>query len=180
MINFIVSLLLGMLPEVLYFTLFLTFTKNIKTKRLKLFILLSIGYILLIMICRYQLIFYLAYIVYSYLILKLLYKSEIIDFFICSLGYSYLTIISIIAFIVIPNYWVAFVMNRVLLFAPFILKNKFNELYILYRSLWNRNDKVKQPIKSLTLRNCSLLMINALIVILNLFVVVALNYYNSL
>lgn len=170
MINFIVSLLLGMLPEVLYFTLFLTFTKNIKTKRIKLFILLSIGYILLIMICRYQLIFYLAYIVYSYLILKLLYKSEIIDFFICSLGYSYLTIISISAFIVIPNYWIAFFMNRILLFAPFILKSKFNKLYMLYRSLWNRNDKVKQPIKSLTLRNCSLLMINTFIIILDVVI----------
>ena len=170
MINFIVSLLLGMLPEVLYFTLFLSFTKNIKTKRFKLFLLLSIGYILLIMICRYQLIFYLAYIVYSYLVLKLLYKSEIIDFFICSLGYSYLTVISIIAFIVIPNYWVAFVMNRVLLFAPFILNSKFNELYMLYRSLWNRNDKVKQPIKSLTLRNCSLLMINTFIIILDVVI----------
>lgn len=170
MINFIVSLLLGMLPEVLYFTLFLSFTKNIKTKRLKLFILLAIGYILLIMICRYQLIFYLAYIVYSYLVLKVLYKSEIIDFFICSLGYSYLTIISILAFIVIPNYWIAFAINRILLFAPFVLKKKFNKLYMLYRNLWNRNDKVKQPIKSLTLRNCSLLMINTFIIILDVVI----------
>jgi hypothetical protein len=173
MINFIVSLLLGMLPEVLYFTLFLSFTKNIKTKRFKLFLLLAIGYILLIMVCRYQLIFYLAYIVYSYLVLKLLYKSEIPDIFIYSAGFLYLTILAFVLYKLFYNYYVIYyIVDRLLLFIPLIiLKDKLHHFYKQYLSLWNRsNDKVK--IKSITLRNISLLTLNILIVIINLILLI--------
>ena len=173
MINFIVSLLLGMLPEVLYFTLFLSFTKKIKTKRFKLFLLLAIGYILLIMICRYQLIFYLAYIVYSYLILKLLYKSEIPDIFIYSVSFLYLTLLALLFYSILYDYYIiCYVLYRICLFIPlFIFKNKMNNLYKQYLGLWNRsNDKVK--IKSITLRNVSLLTLNILIVIINLILLI--------
>ena len=167
MINFIVSLLLGMLPEVLYFTLFLSFTKKIKTKRLKLFLLLAIGYILLIMICRYQLIFYLVYIVYSYLVLKLLYKSEIIDFFICSMGLSYITIVGLIGYLLIGyNYVVYYIIARIVLYFIFLFKNKLNVFYNFYKSCWNRKDNLK--IKSITLRNISLVFLNLLIIIFNI------------
>ena len=168
MINFLVSIVLGLLPEILYFSLFLIYTKNIKEKKLKLFMLLAIGYILLIMICRYQFIFYLAYVVYSYVILKLLYKSQIIDFFVFSIATSYLTIISFLMYNIIENYWLAYIINRLLLILPFVFKKYFNKLYLTYRSLWNRNDNAK--IKSLTVRNCSLLFINICIILLNAFV----------
>lgn len=94
MLNFLISIILGLIPEVLYFTLFIIYAKDIKRKRLKLFALLSLGYILLIMLCRFQFLFYLAYIVYSYLILKLLYRSQIIGLFMFSFSYMYLVIIA--------------------------------------------------------------------------------------
>lgn len=179
MINFLVSIVLGLLPEVLYFSLFLIYTKNIKEKKLKLFILLAIGYILLIMICRYQLLFYIGYIIYSYVILKLLYKSHIIDFFICSIGLTYMTAVSFILFILVgKNYVIYYIIARIVLFLIFIFKNKFNDLYILYRKLWNRNDESK--IKSLTLRNASLILFNLFIISLSSIIIIAMDYFNSI
>ena len=169
MINFLVSIVLGLLPEVLYFSLFLIYTKNIKEKKLKLFMLLAIGYILLIMICRYQFIFYLAYVVYSYFVLKYLYKSQITDFFICSIGLTYMTIIAYVGYQILGfNYVLYYIVARISLFSIFTFKKHFNKLYLTYRSLWNRNDNAK--IKSLTIRNCSLLFINICIILLNAFV----------
>ena len=43
---YLVSILFGLIPEVLYFTLFITYTKNIKEKRIKLILLISIAYFL--------------------------------------------------------------------------------------------------------------------------------------
>lgn len=174
-INFIISLFLGMLPEVLFLTLFIIFSGNKKDKRLKLFIYLMIGYILLVMVCRYQLIFYIAYIIYSYLVVRKLYKAHISDLFINSIGYVYLTLMSFLCFKLIPNYWIALVINRIMLFIPFIFRKYFNKFYLKYKSLWNVNKNAK--IKSITLRNISLLTINLLIVIMNFMMVIAINYY---
>lgn len=171
MVNVILSLILGMLPEVLFLTLYLIFSKNIKKNKLKLFILLILGYVTLIMLIRYKLVFYLAYIVYAYLILKILYKSEIIDFFVTLVGYSYLTLISLICFKLINNYYVAYIIDRFMLFIPFIFNKYFNAIYLKYKGLWNRNDIKKRKIKSLTVRNISLLLLNFVIIGLNLILI---------
>ena len=167
MINFIVSILLGLIPEVLYFTLFLVYCKNLKEKRLKLFGLLALGYIALIMICRYQLIFYVAYVIYSYLVLKWLYKSHILDLFVCSVGLSYMTIVGLVGYLLIGHYYVIYyIIARLVLYAVFLFRNKFNKVYLMYRGYWNRKDNNK--IKSLTLRNASLVFINLLVVLFNI------------
>lgn len=176
--NFLISIFLGLLPEVLYFTLFLVYTKNLKEKRLKLFLLLAIGYIALIMICRYQLLFYLGYIVYIYLVNKFLYKAHISDLFVISLSSVYLTATSFIAFKITENYYLAYIINRIILYLIFIFRDKFNNLYKTYRNLWNRNENNK--IKSITLRNTSLLVINIFIIVLNSIIIIALNYFNNL
>lgn len=173
MFNFVISLILGMLPEVLYFTLFLIFTKDLKDKRLKLFLLLVAGYIVLIMLCRYQLIFYLAYIVYTYLVLKKLYKSHITDLFVYSVAFSYLMLIGFIfKLLLFDNYVLYYVIDRIFLFLPFIFKDKFNLLYEKYKSLWNR--KKDNKIKSLTIRNSSVLFINVMIILINILTILAL------
>lgn len=175
MFGFIPSLICGMLPEVLYFTLFLVFTKNLKEKRLLLFSLLAIGYVVLIMLCRFQWLFYLAYIVYSYLVLKKLYNSHIIDLFVYSVAFSYLMLISFILKILLFdnfNYAVYYIIARICLFLPFIFRHKFNIIYEKYKSLWNR--KAGNKIKSVTVRNSSVLFINIMIVLINVLTVAAL------
>lgn len=167
MANFIISLLLGMLPEVLYLTMFIVFCKNIKSKRVKLFGLLALGYILLIMLCRYQFIFYVAYMIYCYLVLKLLYKSHISDIFVCSVGLGYMTIVAFLGYVLLgENYVVYYIVARIALYTVFLFKNKFNQVYTFYIKCWNRG--TNKRVKSLTLRNASVVFLNLLILLFNI------------
>ena len=178
---YVLSILLGLIPEVLYFTLFLIYTKNLKDKRIKLFFLIAIAYFLCILVQQLVVLYYLALMVLIYLILKLLYKSktQIIDVFIISIMCLWITILSFISILCVApnhsNYWFVYVMDRVLLFLPFIFKGKFNSIYKKYCQLWNRNDKEKRPIKSITLRNISLIILNGFILFMNVAIINMIN-----
>jgi len=173
----LIGVLLGLLPEVLYFTLFLIYTKNIKEKRIKLFLLTSIAYALCIMLNQYRIIYYLSFIIIVYFILKILYKNktQMIDIFVFSLSTAYLSLTSLLCFKFVKedfsNYYVCLFINRVLLFIIFIFKNKFNVFYKRYCKLWNRDDKENRLIKSITLRNISLIILNLFICCLNLIII---------
>ena len=178
----LVSIVLGLLPEVLYFTLFLSYTKNIKEKRLRLGILIAVAYMLCMFIQRYQIIYYVGFVALVYLILKLIYKkkTQIIDVFIIEISQLYLAITTFLMFIFLKtdlsNYMLLYVINRILLFIPFIFKNKFNILYQKYCKFWNRNDKEKRPIKSITLRNTSLIILNIGIFLMNIYLGSIINF----
>ena len=175
MVNFIVSLVLGMIPEVLYLTLFVVYAKGIKEKKLKLFALLAAGYILLIMLCRFQFLFYITYIVYTFIILKLLYKANVCDFFVCVVALSYMTIISYFGYILLSwNYVLYYLVARITLYSIFLFRNKINILYRKYVGLWNRTENAK--LKSITLRNSSLLILNILIISLYLIILLMLSF----
>lgn len=173
---YIISMFLGMLPEVLYFTLAIIYTKNIKKNKIKLFLLITMAYITCIMIIKYELLFYILFIFVLYFVLKLLYRNEtqIIDVFVIMYFCFYLTLLSFLIYIYyglsnnINTYYLLYFINRVLLFAIFIFRNNFNKLYNNYKKYWNRNDNIKRPIKSITLRNVSLIMINCIIFIINI------------
>lgn len=176
------SLALGMLPEVLYFTLFLIYTKNIKEKKIRLFLLISLAYILCIMISRFKVLYYIMFIFSVYLILKILYrkKSQIIDVFVFSVSFCYLCFAGFITSRFVNNdytlYYIMYAVDRILLFLPFIFRNKFNIVYRKYCELWNRNYEKKQPIKSITLRNTSLFILNIFIFIMNIISVSMTNF----
>ena len=170
-LQILISILFGLIPEVLFFTLFITYAKGIKKKRIKLFLLMSIAYIICMFIKRYEVFYYCLFVVLIYIILKILYgnKTQIIDIFVISLSTLYLTIISFIFSRFITNsYFMALILNRIALFLIFIFKDKFNHLYKIYCRLWNRNDNEIRPIKSITLRNISLVLLNGLIFIVNI------------
>ena len=61
-----IGIILGLIPEVLYFTLFLVYTKHIKEKRIKLFLLIALAYTLTIFIKQYILLYYLAFMSFSF------------------------------------------------------------------------------------------------------------------
>ena len=181
-INFVVSLLLGMLPEVLFFTMYLIYVKDIKEKKFKLFFLIMFIYILCIMIIRFKILYYISFIALVYAILKILYKknTQIIDTFVFSIAFSYLCFIGFITSRFVNNsyilYYIMYLLNRLLLFISFLFKNKFYILYKKYYSLWNRNYDKKQPIKSITLRNISLFSLNIFIFIMNIISVSMTNF----
>ncbi len=171
---YIVSIFLGLIPEIAYFTFFLTYTKNLKEKKLQLGILLGLSYFVFILISKYQPLYYLMFVASIYVILKLLYgdRIQIIDVFIISLSFAYVYILAfIMSYLVNDNfvrYCALYVLDRILLFVPFLFKNSFNKIYKKYYILWNRNDEIKRNIKSITLRVISVILLNIAIVILNI------------
>ena len=172
---YLISILFGLIPEVLYFTLFITYTKNIKEKRIKLFLLIGVAYFGCMLIQQYKTIYYILFIALVYIILKILYKSktQIIDIFVFSLSTIYLTLLATVSLMLftdnLSNYYILYIIARILLFIPFIFKNRFNIIYQKYCRLWNRNDKEKRPIKSITLRNVSLIIINDSLLLIEIF-----------
>lgn len=173
-VQILMSVLLGMLPEVLYFTLFLKYTKNLQEKTVKLGLLIGIAYILCMFMQRYQVVYYIIFIALIYVILKLLYKdkAQVTDIFIIATSYFYLTIISFIMSKILyndlSNYNLLLIISRLLLILPFIFRNKFNIIYQKYYKLWNRNDNEIRPLKSITIRNISLILLNILIFVINI------------
>lgn len=164
--NFIISLLLGMLPEVIYITAMTSYLEGIKAKRIRLFLLNCLGYIVLIMICRFELLFYIAYIIYLYWVLKLNFKTHITSFFMISVVFSSIAWVSFICSFW-SNYYVGYIISRFMLVILYLCRDSFYILYRRYKACWNRNTTHK--IKSLTLRNCSLVFINITIIVFNVF-----------
>ena len=179
---YLISILLGLVPEVLYFTLFMIYTKNIQSKKIKLFLLFSLTYFLCLLIQQYNILFYVIFIFSNYFVLKLLYKNkiQIIDVFIVGISYLWIAILSFILMLFLKedlyNYYFLYFINRIMLFLPFLFKNKMNILYNKYCKLWNRNDKQKRPIKSITLRNVSLILFNSFIILINLTIINIINF----
>ena len=179
----VLSVLLGLVPEVLYFTLFLVYTKKLENKKILLFLLIAVAYFLCILVQYWQILYYILLIALIYLALKLLYKKkiQIIDVFVISVAYLWLAVLSSILMLFakedLSNYLLLSVIDRVLLFSIFIFRHKFNDVYKLYCKLWNRNDKEKRPIKSITLRNISLILLNGFILFLNIAISNIINSY---
>lgn len=166
--------LLGPATEIIYFIMYICCVKDIKEKRLWLSIGITISYLLCITVKRYEIIYYICFIVSMFLVLKILYgkKTQLADIFVISVSTIYTTILATISMILITqkyeNYYYIFILNRILLFLPFIFKDKMNKLYKEYCHLWNRNKAEKRPIKSITLRNITLISANIFIFILNI------------
>ena len=171
MIYFLVSILLGAIPDVLYYYLWLKNIKEIKDKKFLLFLIILIGYVVIFMILIYLFYLYLIFYLYIYFNLKFIYKSKINDFFLMLFIDVYYILMSILCFFLIPNYAIALILNKILLFIPLIFKKKVVKMYKSYCKMWNRNREVKQPIKSLTLRNISLVILNLVITISDILLI---------
>ena len=183
MLKIIISIFFGMIPEVLYFTFFLIYAKDIKQKKTKLFFGILLAYIVCLMIIDYKLIYYICFVCLIYLILKILYKekAQITDIFLFSLSTLYLTILSFLILFVRnqTQYIFYLILNRFLLILPSVFKDKFYKYYKKYYSLWNRNKKQKRPIKSITLRNVSLILIDIIILLVNIICLYLTNFIES-
>jgi hypothetical protein len=163
MLNFIISLLLGMLPDVLYYFIYIKQIKDIKTKSILFFTLLMIAFIIRNMF--YNLYTYILFDILIYLMIKKLYKSQINDMFIIVFLETYMLILSLLSFNLIHNYIIGFLIYRILLFLPLLFVNKIKSMYKNYTMLWNRHN-IPNKIKSITLRNISLVVLNITIILM--------------
>lgn len=164
MINVILSLIFGAGLDSLYYFLYINKIKDINNKKLILYIGIFVGYILFNMLLRYNFYLYLLFDIFIFILIKFLYKSQICDSFVILIIDIYCMLISLIIYFTISNSFIALLLNKILLFMPLLLRNRLNLVYKKYIDLWNRS-KERKIIKSLTLRNLSLLILNIFIVI---------------
>ena len=176
----ILLLFLEKVCEALYFSLFLIFGKNIKEKRLLFISIMIFEYLALKCFIKYNIWFQIIYTFMSFVNLKILYKekAQITDIFLFAIASIILTIISIIsafiAYYIINNYYVGLVINRIILFFIFyITKDSIPKFYKKFKYYWNRR-KTNIRIKSLTLRNISIILFNFMFYILNICMAIAL------
>lgn len=166
------QLLLGQIPEAIYFAMFMIFTKQLKEKRFLFVLLMIIEYLLLKTFIKFSMWFQMAYTASTFLILKVLYKekAQITDVFTFTIGSILLILVSAISFgIFRPNMIVGAIINRTLLIIFFIfLYDKLPYIQKTYKRLWNRNDKVKNKIKSTTFRSLNVVIFNLIFYIINL------------
>src|SRR5574344_1395746 len=146
----ILEIILGQIPEAIYFALFLIFTKNLKTKRI-IFILLSVvEYLLAFYTFPYSIYSHVLFFTTLFIGMKILYKSrcQIVDVFLIGIA-SILVIISsaivvLVGYVFTENIVIINIVHKLLLFfILFVFNNKCSWFMNLYKSLWNRNDKRK-------------------------------------
>lgn len=170
----ILEILLGQIPEAIYFSLFMIVTKNIKARRIPFMILMILEYVLLLNILPYSVWIHILYFVLSFLIMKILYRDEsnVTDIFTMSIASVILMIISMISYIVtFGNRFAGMIVNRILMIALFIIfKNKLPSINTLYSKLWNRG-KHSYKMKSTTFRALNLIIFNFSFFIINLGII---------
>lgn len=178
----LILVILEKVLEAVYFGLFLTYGKKLENKRLLFMILMIAEYLLLTNFILYNVLFQFLYIFLSYIILKILYreKAQITDIFL--MGVASIILIAFSAFtyftalFTYKDYFISLIINRILIFSfIFIFRNKINVLYKSFYKLWNRHDNPKQ-IKSLTLRNISVIVFNLMFVFINMGMIFFLKY----
>lgn len=173
----IISIILGLIPEFIYYYIYLTKIKELKGNNILFFILTFINCFMSIIYIKHDFYMYILFDIIEYILLKLSYKKQIciIDFFLLIFSEIYLLIISALCYYLISNYIIAFITNRILMFLPLIFISKIRIIYKKYKNMWNRNDKKNNPIKSLTLRNTSVVIMDILIVAVYLILMYSFN-----
>lgn len=172
--NNICLLLLEKVCEAIYFSLFLIYGKKLKDKRLLLIIIMIVEYLLFKNFIKYDVLFQVSYTFMSFINLKVLYKekAQVTDIFLFGVASLILVVLSIASYFAIyftiKQYIVALILNRILIFSfVFLTKNKINAIYQKFYKLWNRHNKPNK-IKSLTLRNISVIIFNLMFWIINI------------
>ena len=92
MVKNVALFLVAMPVEVLFIVMGVCFTKQIKEKRILFFVLLLISATVSMLILRWQLWYYLAFLASGYLIMRILYKSHISDLFVFSIFYAWVAV----------------------------------------------------------------------------------------
>lgn len=176
--NEILMIFLEKICEALYFSLFIIYGKKLKEKRILFTIIMIFEYLLLTNVFCYCLWMHILYFIMTYINLKVLYKekSQITDIFLMAVASILLIVISILCglpqILFKFKYFYLLIINRLLMFSIlYLLRNKIYNNYILFCNNWNR--KKENQIRSLTIRNISIILFNFMFYVLNLMLLYA-------
>ena len=175
----VLQLLLGQIPEAIYFALFMIFTKRLDKKQILFTILMIIEYILLFNFTPVTIWSHISYFIITYIILKILYheKSQITDIFTLGIASMILMIISGICYFTlstfITNIIIGNAIQKLLLFIfLYFISDKLYKIQNTYKKFWNRNDKIPKPMKSTTFRCINLILFNIMFFIINGYIII--------
>lgn len=176
----LILIILEKVVEAIYFSMFLIIGKNIKNKKLLFIGIMVFEYLMLKHFIRYSVYFQLAYTFMAYVTLKVLYreKAQITDIFLFMFASLILIAISFVFYmpfyfitngnVQLKEYLTALILNRLLLSLVVIKGNNFiRDIYKKFCCLWNRH-AIPNQIKSLTLRNISIITFNLMFWLINL------------
>ena len=170
----VLQLLLGQIPEAIYFALFMIFTKRLDKKQILFTVLMIIEYILLFNFTPVTIWSHVLYFIITYMILRLLYheKSQITDIFTLGIASILMIIISTISYIIvavtIKDIIICNILAKIMLFIIlYFIRNKLYKIQNMYKKFWNRNDKMPKPMKSITFRCINLVLFNIMFFIIN-------------
>lgn len=176
----LIVIILEKVLEAIYFAMFLIAGKGIKNKKLLFIGIMVFEYVMLTNFIEFNVYFQLIYTFMSFVNLKVLYKekaqiTDIFLFMVASLTLIFVSFISYMPFHIITKgnvglreYLVALFFNRALLGLILIAgRNLIRNSYKKFCSLWNRH-AIPNQIKSLTLRNISIIIFNLMFWLINL------------
>lgn len=168
------ELLLGQIPEAIFFALFMIYAKQLKEKRILFIALMIVEYFILINIFSQSIWFHVIYTFIVFVILKVLYKekSQITDIFTFISASILMMLVSVPIFFIfnyfMKNIILHVIIDRISLFLTlFLIRNKLPNIEKIYKKFWNRNDKIKKKIKTTTFRAINVIMFNLIFYILN-------------
>ena len=99
----VLEMLLGQIPEAIYFSLFMIFTKQLKEKRILFIVLMILEYLIIQKLIHFDIWLQIIYTVFTFIILKLLYKdkAQITDIFTFTISSISLIVIDIPLYFII-------------------------------------------------------------------------------
>ena len=169
----ILEILLGQLPEALYFALFMILSKRLTSKRILFTSLTTMEYLLLLNSSRFSTWSHILYFALTFIILKMLYKekSQITDIFTLGIASIIMILVSGICYLIISmtvkNVIICNIIAKGILFILlFVFRHKLYNIQNLYKHFWNRNNKPKK-IKSATFRCINIVAFNFMFYVLN-------------
>lgn len=183
----LLEIFFGLVPEAIYFSLFMVFAKELKTKRILFILIMIFEYIALKHFIKFNVLFQFIYTFMVYLNFKVLYKDKAIitDLFVFMVASLVLILLSGISYILVNllikdiyiAFYVSLIINRISLFSLLIIaRKKLPKLYNNYKFFWNRHKDKTVKIRSLTLRNISVILFNLMFYIINIGMLIALFY----
>lgn len=168
------ELILGQIPEAIFFSLFMIYAKGIKEKRVLFTVLMVAEYLLLKSFIHFNIWFQILYTFMSYIILKILYKekAQITDMFTFTVASIIMIISNFVIYMIVWKLFNTFIiyaiLNRIfLLLFIIIFHNKLYKITDLYKKIWNRHTN-KSKIKSTTFRSINIIIFNIMFYIINI------------
>lgn len=169
--NDLITLLLGQVPEGLYFALFMISVKQLKEKRILFIGMMIFQYIFMKQFLHYTVWFQFIYTFMTFVILKILYnkKAQVTDIFTFTIASVTVIISSIICLLLFKNIIIACIIHKIMLFTfIFLTRHKLNRIQNIYKKIWNRNDSINKPIKTTTFRSINVIIFNIIFYVINL------------